>query len=110
MVWPCRNCAEPTHRPLLYTPGNNNTPTRRRRAQAIATLTAEARTEWEQLFFVSDSQVSPLVCAHPATGAPTLCFHCGEPFVRSFVKVKVVHSAGGSWLCGLASRSRWCAA
>ena len=28
--------------------------------------------------------IHPLIYPHPATGKDTLCFHCGEPFVKAF--------------------------
>jgi len=28
--------------------------------------------------------VHPFICSHPITQDPTLCFHCGEPFVETF--------------------------
>lgn len=53
--------------------------------EVIDALPAQTRAEWEQLSFVgSGDRVHPLIYAHPQSGASVLCFHCGEPFVRSF--------------------------
>ncbi len=53
--------------------------------ELIEKLDKDMRKMWERLWFVSDhGQVHPLIYPHPVTGLPTMCFHCGEPFVNSF--------------------------
>ena len=53
--------------------------------ELIESLEDDTRKLWERLWFVSDhGQVHPLIYPHPVTGLPTMCFHCGEPFVNSF--------------------------
>jgi taurine dioxygenase len=53
--------------------------------EVIEGLDDETRQMWERLWFVSDhGQIHPLIYPHPVTTSPTMCFHCGEPFVNSF--------------------------
>ena len=54
-------------------------------SEVIGALPPQTRAEWEELSFVgSGEMVHPLIYAHPQSGLSTLCFHCGEPFVRTF--------------------------
>jgi alpha-ketoglutarate-dependent taurine dioxygenase len=53
--------------------------------EVIANLDDETRKMWDRLWFASDhGQVHPLIYPHPVTNEPTMCFHCGEPFVNAF--------------------------
>jgi len=54
--------------------------------ELVEELDSETREYWEKLWFVSNHGViHPLIYSHPVTKEKTMCFHCGEPFVESFV-------------------------
>jgi len=63
--------------------------------EVVEGLPPSVRSTWERLYFVADNgRVHPLVCRHPETDCVTMCFHCGEPFVRAFAEAE----AGGESL------------
>lgn len=54
----------------------------------------ERRKDWDELWMVPSSSgrqggiVQPLVCEHPFRGDTTMCFHCGPPFCRGWVRLE----------------------
>jgi hypothetical protein len=54
--------------------------------EVIESLGEEQRTVWDHLYFTTrDGIIHPLIYPHPVTSLPTLCFHCGTPFVATFL-------------------------
>ena len=53
--------------------------------ETLDSLPTEEQLLWERLWFITDGGViHPLVYRHPCTQLPTLCFHCGPHFVKTF--------------------------
>ena len=56
-------------------------------AEVFESLPRDQQAQWTKLWFVTDGgRAHPLVHRHPYTARPALCFHCGEPFVRTFLR------------------------
>lgn len=68
-------------------------------AEVFESLPRARQEQWTKLWFVTDAgRAHPLVHRHPYTARPALCFHCGEPFVRTFlreIETKVEAGDGG---------------
>lgn len=57
--------------------------------ELIENLGEEKRALWERLYFTTrDNMIHPLIYPHPITSVPTMCFHCGKPFVATFLTGK----------------------
>eukprot|EP00656_Telonema_subtile_P052958 TRINITY_DN7522_c0_g1_i2.p1 TRINITY_DN7522_c0_g1~~TRINITY_DN7522_c0_g1_i2.p1 ORF type:complete len:259 (+),score=58.68 TRINITY_DN7522_c0_g1_i2:72-848(+) len=53
--------------------------------ETIGSLDPERQQLWNKLWFVTEGGiVHPLVYPHPVSQQPTLCFHCGPHFVKTF--------------------------
>uniref|UniRef100_A0A0G4GXI3 TauD/TfdA-like domain-containing protein n=1 Tax=Chromera velia CCMP2878 TaxID=1169474 RepID=A0A0G4GXI3_9ALVE len=66
-------------------------------APLLEKVPSQVRKEWSHLLYLSDrGPAHPFVYAHPVTGLPTLCFHCGLPFTAGFARVKEREGGGGN--------------
>jgi hypothetical protein len=56
--------------------------------ELVEGLGKEERSLFDSLYFLTGNGkvAHPLVYPHPVTGKSTMVFHCGEPFVRAFLK------------------------
>jgi len=48
---------------------------------------SSTRERWDRMWMITgkrEAPIHPLVYKHPFRGDPTMCFHCGEPFVSAF--------------------------
>jgi len=55
--------------------------------ETVENLSIKEKEYWDKLYFVSNhSIIHPLIYNHPVTNDYTMCFHCGIPFVETFLE------------------------